>query len=398
MITSATETDERAVEADVTDSDIMVRLTDGRAVSVPLAWFPRLFAAPVEDRKNFELIGDGIGLHWPTLDEDLSVAGLVHGVRPQSSRQSQLVARWPANEQLDVHISTLPASAPSADDEKLRRFHATLAGLERDVQKFVCPIYGIGKDEGKLIGSGFLLKIKEKTILVTAAHVLEARGDLQLQIPGQTRIVPFGGTAYSTGFSHAASSATPEPDVAFMVLDTDTMVERPSTATLKPEDLGVDDLPDDRTAYGFVGFPGSENEPLPDFRFPRNSYYYGGQPAGKDRYERLDYDPRTHFIMAFERERMFDREVGRYITVSEPYGMSGGPVFKLGTFEEIDGGAARPRVIALAIQWWQKLDVLVGVRIGLLTESIRQLLPEMGAVLPIAPHFRSDVALDEIDG
>ena len=73
--------DERAVTADVTDSDIVVRLTDGRAVSVPLAWFPRLFAAPVEERKRFELIGDGIGLHWPTLDEDLSVAGFMRGVR-----------------------------------------------------------------------------------------------------------------------------------------------------------------------------------------------------------------------------------------------------------------------------------------------------------------------------
>jgi hypothetical protein len=215
-------------------------------------------------------------------------------------------------------------------------------------------------------------------------------------MPGQTRIVPFGGTAYLTGFRQAASSVSSEPDVAFMVLDANAMVEQPGTATLTPEDLGVDDLPDDRTAYGFVGFPGSENELLPDFRFPRNSCYYGGQPAGKDRYERLEFDPRTHFIMAFERERMFDREAGRYVAVSEPYGMSGGPVFKLGAFEEIAGQSARPRVIALAIQWWQKLDALVGVRIGLVTESIRQLLPEIGSDLPIAPHFRSNVTLDEI--
>lgn len=73
--------EECAVTADVTDSDIVVRLTDGRTLSVPLAWFPRLFAAPAEERKKFELIGDGTGLHWPTLDEDLSVAGFVRGVR-----------------------------------------------------------------------------------------------------------------------------------------------------------------------------------------------------------------------------------------------------------------------------------------------------------------------------
>jgi len=62
------------------NSDIVVRLTDGRAVSAPLAWFPRLFAAPVEERKTLELIGDGIGLHRPTLNEDLSV-GFVRGIR-----------------------------------------------------------------------------------------------------------------------------------------------------------------------------------------------------------------------------------------------------------------------------------------------------------------------------
>src|SRR2546423_15036448 len=84
MTTSLTETDDRAVEATVTESDIVVRLTDGRTISVPLAWFPRLLAASPAERAQFELIGDGIGLHWPSLDEDLSVAGMGRGVRPQT--------------------------------------------------------------------------------------------------------------------------------------------------------------------------------------------------------------------------------------------------------------------------------------------------------------------------
>ncbi len=61
-----------------------VSLSDGRRISVPLAWFPRLYRATPEQRRNWELIGHGIGIHWPDVDEDLSVAGLLVGNRPRS--------------------------------------------------------------------------------------------------------------------------------------------------------------------------------------------------------------------------------------------------------------------------------------------------------------------------
>ncbi|MEE8121026.1 MAG: DUF2442 domain-containing protein, partial [Anaerolineales bacterium] len=54
-------------------------LVDGRRISVPLAWFPRLLHASVQQRNEFELIGDGEGIHWPAVDEDISVRGLVLG-------------------------------------------------------------------------------------------------------------------------------------------------------------------------------------------------------------------------------------------------------------------------------------------------------------------------------
>lgn len=71
----------RAREAAVTGTELTVRLTDGRIVSAPLTWFPRLLNATPEQRSNFELIGDGEGIHWPDADEDLSVAGILRGVR-----------------------------------------------------------------------------------------------------------------------------------------------------------------------------------------------------------------------------------------------------------------------------------------------------------------------------
>jgi hypothetical protein len=58
-----------------------VALSDGRRISVPLSWFPRLAEATQRQRQHWELIGRGIGIHWPDLDEDLSVAGLLSGKR-----------------------------------------------------------------------------------------------------------------------------------------------------------------------------------------------------------------------------------------------------------------------------------------------------------------------------
>ncbi len=69
----------RASGVSCTEDDLVVSLVDGRALSVPLAWFPRLLAATPDQRENCELLGDGEGIHWPDVDEDLSVEGLLSG-------------------------------------------------------------------------------------------------------------------------------------------------------------------------------------------------------------------------------------------------------------------------------------------------------------------------------
>ena len=61
----------------VTEDTLSVDLSDGRTIAVPLAWFPRLERASLQQLENYELMGDGEGIHWPELDEDLSVAGLL---------------------------------------------------------------------------------------------------------------------------------------------------------------------------------------------------------------------------------------------------------------------------------------------------------------------------------
>jgi len=87
MSSSLVEANPRAQEVLVTEDELTVSLVDGRRVSVPLAWFPRLLHASPAQRSNWQLLGDGEGIHWPDVDEDLSVAGILRGTpAPRTSR------------------------------------------------------------------------------------------------------------------------------------------------------------------------------------------------------------------------------------------------------------------------------------------------------------------------
>ena len=81
-----------AVDVHATDDRLIVELEDGRSISLPLSWYPRLLHGSPEERNNYRLIGGGSGIHWPDLDEDLSVEDLLAGHRSQESQSS--LQKW----------------------------------------------------------------------------------------------------------------------------------------------------------------------------------------------------------------------------------------------------------------------------------------------------------------
>lgn len=82
----------RAENITVSGDTLTVDLTDGRTVAVPLAWYPRLVYGTAAERNNWELLGDGEGIHWSNLDEDISIAGILLG-RPSAESQRSF-RRW----------------------------------------------------------------------------------------------------------------------------------------------------------------------------------------------------------------------------------------------------------------------------------------------------------------
>jgi hypothetical protein len=81
-----------AQDVKITKDTLSVDLTDGRTISAPILWFPRLAHGTREERNKWEFIGRGIGIHWPDLDEDISVEGLLKGLASGESQQS--FKRW----------------------------------------------------------------------------------------------------------------------------------------------------------------------------------------------------------------------------------------------------------------------------------------------------------------
>jgi hypothetical protein len=71
--------DERIADVRFTEDKLRVTLMDGRSISAPLAWYPRLLHATAKQRKNWRTCGAGYGIHWPDIDEDLSTEGLLRG-------------------------------------------------------------------------------------------------------------------------------------------------------------------------------------------------------------------------------------------------------------------------------------------------------------------------------
>lgn len=89
MRTVAAKADERVADVQFTEDALRVTLMDGRTISVPLAWYPRLLNATKKQRKNWRISAAGYGVCWPDMDEDLSTEGLLRGARAPRVRTAK---------------------------------------------------------------------------------------------------------------------------------------------------------------------------------------------------------------------------------------------------------------------------------------------------------------------
>jgi hypothetical protein len=91
------ETEPIAIKVLVTEDDLTIDLSDGRRISAPIAWYPRLQYATNAERQNYQLLGDGYAIEWPDLDEHIGIEGLLAG--RQSGESQQSLNKWLAKRQ-----------------------------------------------------------------------------------------------------------------------------------------------------------------------------------------------------------------------------------------------------------------------------------------------------------
>ena len=108
-----------AVRARIVDDAVVIDLSDGRTVTAPLAWYPRLLHGTARERRHWRLIGAGQGVHWPDLDEDLSVEGLLAG-RPSAESQVSF-EKWLEGRRPRANKRMQPARANSRAHRARRR-------------------------------------------------------------------------------------------------------------------------------------------------------------------------------------------------------------------------------------------------------------------------------------
>ncbi len=97
----------------VTEDKITAELSDGRTISVPLSWYPRLVHATPKERNNWEMIGGGQGIHWPDLDEDISIEGLLAGRKSGESQRS--LKQWLEVKQAGQGLTLYELGGPEAE-------------------------------------------------------------------------------------------------------------------------------------------------------------------------------------------------------------------------------------------------------------------------------------------
>jgi hypothetical protein len=185
-------------------------------------------------------------------------------------------------------------------------------------------------------------------------------------------------------------------DLAFALLD-DRMQDLPTSyRVLTLDDVDVTDWPSEHKMYSFVGYPHSLNKAnLKTKTFAPNVQPYTSHKSLQlSDYEKLGLNPCATVAVFFDLSQAEEQGTGRVVVPKSPIGISGGPVWRLGTFMEFHKRTNKEKVVGVAVSFERKPDMLLGVRIGIVLEGIRKKHPELSTHLPRDPRCRVSVTVE----
>ena len=254
---------------------------------------------------------------------------------------------------------------------------------EDAVQQFCTPIYGVRESSQPfLVGSGTILDVGEQSFLITAAHVLDENTETTLYLPGNP-LVQMTGRGIKTQ-APLANRKNDTIDLGIVHLERAIADKVVNVRRIAVQQLDLLDIPQPLTSYGFVGYPSSKNKPKPGRKLQLTSYIMGVLPLASERYAEVGAHPVLHFAGNFDRSEVVNRHQQR-AQAPDPEGMSGGGVWRLGTYADIESGHAAPALIAIGIEHHADRQLLLGVRTPFVVASLSACYPETVPLLPSIP-------------
>jgi hypothetical protein len=231
----------------------------------------------------------------------------------------------------------------------------------------------------QLIGSAFIIRVRGRDFVISAAHVLRENKSSNL-FCGTRALQPLeGGSIYRSD----------DVDVAVIPVKPrlhDALLDVPR---LRPEDTDVDDTPQPGVLYTFAGYPSSRNKPnLATKEISNQPTLFTAHSAPLPWYTRLGLTPETHIATRFpvRQAREFHSPS---VAAPAPQGMSGGPVWRLGTPAEISSGLIGERVIGIGIEYRQ--ETFIATRIAFAFAIIETIAPELAQLLPHPRHGKINI-------
>lgn len=235
-----------------------------------------------------------------------------------------------------------------------------------------CPIVGADKrSKPYLVGTGVVLELNSKIFIATAAHVFDENEITTIYtfLDGKNQIIE--GEIHSTTKPGNDRNKDKLDIAIYKVADTFIPKFRTSYTPVTLEDIEVNDIPEAKKYYAFIGHPANKTRPkYGTTKMKSEVFSYFGTVAPSKAYEQLSLSTNSHIVVGFDPKECFDEKSSRY-NFPKAKGMSGGGVWLLENLNNHSSQSDVNKLVGIGIEYHKNPKVMVGTRIGAVVEAIK---------------------------
>jgi hypothetical protein len=238
------------------------------------------------------------------------------------------------------------------------------------------------------LGSAVLLKIADQTFLISAAHVFDENKNpkhrTNIAIVGKHQLIPLGGGVIKSPIPPSGRRSDDKIDIAIVSLGREIAQELGNFSFLEINQVDPSDAPYKQSLYTFTGYPSTKQEPIKNLTLTIAPVRYTSGPLPPDKYP-AGYEFGPHTGIDYSKKQMIARS-GKVQAPPDPHGLSGGGIFRLGTFDQIASGTNREVLVGIAIE--DHKTSLIGTNITFALEMIRAYHPELDQHIPHGKYLK----------